>query len=68
MSNFLEKFRVTADPLVETKFVTNNGCLYVRGHNPTVNWFPGPSVMSFDIKVTATFPSRETPWCWWPCV
>ncbi len=54
-SSLLEKFRVIADPLGETQFVTNNRWLYVHGHNPHVKWLPGPSVASVDIKVTDTF-------------
>ena len=54
-SSLLEKFRVIADPLGETQFVTNNRWLYVRGHNPNVRWLPGPSVASVDIKVTDSF-------------
>ncbi len=51
-ASLLEKFRVIADPLGETEFVTNNRWLYVRGHNPHVKWLPGASVMSVDIEVT----------------
>ena len=44
-SELLEKFRVIADPLGETRFVTNNRWLHVRGHNPHVRWLPGPEIV-----------------------